>query len=26
VAFLLLLLAVASRLTRLWAYLTDGPP
>jgi len=26
VAFLLLLVAVASRLTRLWAYLTDGPP
>ncbi|MDE0422562.1 MAG: TRAP transporter small permease subunit [Gammaproteobacteria bacterium] len=26
VAFLLLLIAVASRLTRLWAYLTDGPP
>ena len=26
VAFLLLLLAVASRLTRLWAYLADGPP
>lgn len=26
VAFSLLLVAVASRLTRLWAYLTDGPP